>query len=129
MPTFQTFKDLSIAFKPHPVTGDVATKKDVAAIRQSVANLLYTKKTERPFASRIGTNLHKLLFEPLSVTTAGLIAAEIKDVLLAYEPRILIEELTVDANLKDDGFEVFLAFRIVGRADQLLQLDLFLERP
>ena len=57
MPTFQTFKDLSISFKPHPVTGDVITKKDTAAIRQSVSNLLYTRKTERPFDSNLGTNL------------------------------------------------------------------------
>lgn len=129
MPTYQTFKDLSIAFKPHPVTQDVATKKDIAAIRQAVSNLLYTRKTERPFNSNIGTNLQSLLFEPLSGAIAGLINSEIQSVLSAYEPRIAIEEILVTANAQDNGFDVDLSFRVVGRTDQLIQLDLFLERP
>ena len=81
MPSFQTFKDLSITFKPHPVTEDVLVKKDAAAIRQSVSNLLYTRKTERPFDYNIGTNLYNLLFEPLNSITAGLIATEIRTVI------------------------------------------------
>lgn len=129
MPTFQTFKDLSISFKPHPVTGDVITKKDTAAIRQSVSNLLYTRKTERPFDSNLGTNLHSLLFEPLSNVTAGLVSDEIRNVLTVYEPRIAIEQLEVTVNSSLNGFEVLLYFIIIGRDDELLNLELFLERP
>lgn len=129
MPTFQTFKDLSISFKPHPVTGDVITKKDTAAIRQSVSNLLYTRKTERPFDSNLGTNLHSLLFEPLSNVTAGLVSDEIRNVLTVYEPRIAIEQLEVTVNSSLNGFEVLLYFVIIGRDDELLNLELFLERP
>lgn len=129
MPTFQTFKDLSISFKPHPVTGDVITKKDTAAIRQSVSNLLYTRKTERPFDSNLGTNLHSLLFEPLSNVTAGLVSDEIRNVLTVYEPRVAIEQLEVTVNSSLNGFEVLLYFVIIGRDDELLNLELFLERP
>ena len=129
MPTFQTFKDLSISFKPHPVTGDVITKKDTAAIRQSVSNLLYTRKTERPFDSNLGTNLHSLLFEPLSNVTAGLVSDEIRNVLTVYEPRFAIEQLEVTVNSSLNGFEVLLYFVIIGRDDELLNLELFLERP
>ena len=129
MPTFQTFKDLSISFKPHPVTGDVITKKDTAAIRQSVSNLLYTRKTERPFDSNLATNLHSLLFEPLSNVTAGLVSDEIRNVLTVYEPRIAIEQLEVTVNSSLNGFEVLLYFIIIGRDDELLNLELFLERP
>lgn len=129
MPTFQTFKDLSISLKPHPITGDFLVKKDVAAIRQSVSNLLYTKKTERLFDSNLGTNLHSLLFEPLSNTTAGLIKDEIVEVLGRYEPRISIEKIEVSANLYENGFNVRLDFVVNGRDDELLNLNLFLERP
>jgi phage baseplate assembly protein W len=129
VPTFQTFRDLSIAFKPHPVTGDVVTKKDTAAIRQAVSNLLYTRKTERFFDSELGTNLQRLLFEPLSSITAGLISEEIKNVLTRYEPRISIESIEVNADRNQNGFEVLLYFVIVGRNDGPISLDLFLERP
>lgn len=129
MPTFQTFKDLSIAFKPHPITGDVVTKKDTAAIRQAVSNLLYTRKTERFFDSELGTNLQRLLFEPLSSITAGLISEEIKDVLRRYEPRISIDTIEVKSDVTQNGFEVLLSFVIVGRNDGPIALNLFLERP
>lgn len=129
MPTFQTFKDLSIAFKPHPVTGDLVTKKDTAAIRQAVSNLLYTRKTERFFDSQLGSNLQNLLFEPLNSITAGLISEEITDLLSIYEPRISIEEIEVSADYNQDGFNVLLSFVIVGRNDEPTSLDLFLERP
>lgn len=55
MPTFQTFKDLNITFKPHPVTGDLTTVKDEAAIKQAIINLLLTNRGERLFAHRIGS--------------------------------------------------------------------------
>lgn len=129
MPTFQTFKDLSMTFKPHPVTGDLVSKKDVAAIRQAVTNLLYTRKTERFFDSQIGTNLQKLLFEPLNSITAGLINEEIRDVLIRYEPRISVDRIEVNTNSSLDGFDVLLTFVIVGRNDEPITLSLFLERP
>lgn len=128
MPSFQTFKDLSITFKPHPVTEDVLVKKDAAAIRQSVSNLLYTRKTERPFDYNIGTNLYNLLFEPLNSITAGLIATEIRTVITQYEPRIVIDNIEVSTNFSDNGFDVLLSYIIVGRDDDLIDLNLFLER-
>ena len=128
MPTFQTFKDLSIAFKPHPVTGDVATKKDVAAIRQSVLNLLYTRRGERLFDSQLGTNLINLLFEPLSELTAGLIRDEIIDVITSYEPRVSIKSIEVSTNQSLDGFDVRIDFIVIGREDVPTNIDLFLER-
>ncbi len=39
MPQFQTFKDLNVTFKPHPVTGDLIVSKDVAAVKQAIINL------------------------------------------------------------------------------------------
>jgi phage baseplate assembly protein W len=128
VPSFQTFKDLSITFKPHPVTEDVLVKKDAAAIRQSVSNLLYTRKTERPFDYNIGTNLYNLLFEPLNSITAGLIATEIRTVITQYEPRIVIDNIEVSANFSDNGFDVLLSYIIVGRDDDSIDLNLFLER-
>ena len=73
MPTFQTFKDLNITFKPHPVTGDLTTVKDEAAIKQAIINLLLTNRGERLFAPRIGSSLSDLLFEILDFGTASLV--------------------------------------------------------
>jgi len=129
VPTFQTFKDLSISFKPHPITGDVLTKKDTAAIKQAVANLLYTVEGERLFDPDSGTRLNSLLFEPLSSSTAGLISQEIRQVLNRYEPRIAIDKIEVVADFAANAFDVRLDFYVIGRNDEPLNLNLLLERP
>ena len=46
MPTFQTFKDLSVTFKKHPVTDDLVAVKDKAAIVQAIQGILLTRKGE-----------------------------------------------------------------------------------
>ena len=68
MSTFQTFKDLSVTFKKHPVTNDLVSVKDKVAIAQSISNLLQTNKGERPFQPELGSGLRDLLFEPLDLS-------------------------------------------------------------
>ena len=128
MDNFQTFKDLNITFKPHPVTGDLIIKKDDAAIKQSVVNLLLTSKGERPFQPNLGSDIRNLLFEPLDAATAGQISRNIRDVLLNYEPRIRILDIEVLANYEQNGFDVGLEFEIIGREDFPVALEFFLER-
>ena len=128
MANFQTFKDLNITFKPHPVTGDLIVKKDDAAIKQAVVNLLLTSKGERPFQPQLGSNLRRLLFEALDVVTASEIATNIRDTLKRYEPRISVTSIDVDANFESNGFDVALEFEIIGREDFPVAIEFFLER-
>lgn len=128
MAKFQTFKDLNITFKPHPVTGDLIVKSNDAAIKQSVVNLLLTSKGERPFQSNLGSNLRKLLFENLDVATASLIADDITNTLDRYEPRVSILQLDIDVNFEDNGFDVDMEFEIIGREDFPITIEFFLER-
>jgi len=126
--TFQSFKDLSITFKPHPVTGDLVVKKDDAAIKQAIVNLLLTSKGERPFAPDLGSDLRRLMFEPLDVATAGEISSNIRETLRNYEPRISVLGVEVIANFEDNGFDVALEFEIIGREDFPATIEFFLER-
>jgi phage baseplate assembly protein W len=128
MPTFQTFKDLSVTFKKHPVTDDLVTVKDKAAIVQAITALLLTRKSERPFQPQLGCGIQNALFEPLDYATAGLIRSEIAEVLTKYEPRILIENIIVRPDDMNNGYEVELFYRIVGRDDVPVAVEFFLER-
>ena len=78
MPSFQTFKDLSVTFKKHPVSDDLVAVKDKAAIVQSITGLLLTRKGERPFQPDLGCDVQNMLFEPLDFGSAALIKKEIK---------------------------------------------------
>jgi phage baseplate assembly protein W len=128
MPTFQTFKDLNITFKPHPVTGDLTTVKDEAAIKQAIINLLLTNRGERLFAPQIGSSLSELLFEMLDFGTASLVNTEIQNTLRTYEPRIRVLSLSTNPNFDDNGFDVELVFEVVGREDLPRSINFFLER-
>lgn len=127
MPEFQTFKDFNISFKPHPVTEDLMVVKDAADIKQSIKNLLLTRKGERLFNSKIGTRLTDLLFENADFGTASLIRDEIYVVISNYERRIKILELTVDVNFDDNGYDIEMTYEIIGRNDLPVNVEFFLE--
>jgi phage baseplate assembly protein W len=128
MPSFQTFKDLSVTFKKHPVTDDLIVVKDKVAIAQAVQNLLFTRIGERVFQPNLGSRLLNLLFEPLDNPTASLISLEIRQVLERYEPRITINNVYTYPDSEENGFQVELSYTIVGREDTPVGVEFFLER-
>ena len=128
MPTFETFKDLSVTFKKHPVTNDLVTVKDKAAIVQSITSLLFTVKGERPFQPDLGSDLYRSLFEPLDYATAGVIRSQVVDVLKKYEPRIRIDDINAIVDVENNGYSLELYYTIVGRDDTPVAVEFFLER-
>lgn len=129
MPTFQTFKDLSVTFKSHPVTDDLVTVKDKAAIVQAITALLLTRKGERPFQPDLGCGIQKVLFEPLDYGSSSIIRSEISEVLRRYEPRIIIDSIDVNPDFFNNGYEVELSYTIIGRNDDTpIAVEFFLER-
>ena len=128
MPSFQTFKDLSVTFKSHPVTNDLVAVKDKAAISQAIQNLLMTKKGERPFQPQLGSGLMDMLFEPLDYGSSALIKKEIRQTINRYEPRITIDRITCTIDFDNNGYSVELVYKIVGRDDKPVTVEFFLER-
>ena len=128
MPTFQTFKDLSVTFKKHPVTDDLVTVKDKAAIVQAITALLLTNKGERPFKPDLGCGIQQSLFEPLDYATGGIIRSQVVEVIKKYEPRIVLDNVEVIPDEQNNGYEVELFYTIVGRDDTPIAVEFFLER-
>ena len=128
MPSFEIFKDLSVTFKKHPVSDDLVTVKDKAAIVQAITALLLTRKGERPFQPQLGCGIQNALFEPLDYGSAGIIKSEIREVLNRYEPRIEIDNIFCIADELNNGYEVELSYTIIGRDDAPVAVDFFLER-
>ncbi len=128
MPTFQTFKDLSVTFKKHPVTDDLVTIKDKAAISQAITALLLTNKGERPFQPDLGSNIKRVLFEPLDFGSAGIVRGEILSTLKRYEPRIVVQNIGVFPDSVNNGYNVELEYKIIGRDDQTIAVEFVLER-
>ena len=128
MPEVSTFKDLSITFKKHPVTDDLVTVKDKAAVAQSIKGLLLTRRGERPFQPDLGSGLQDLLFEPLDYGSGALIKKEIKETLNRYEPRVRVQRIYCNVDFDNNGYNVEMQYKIVGRDDRAVAVDFFLER-
>ena len=128
MPTFQTFKDLSVTFKKHPVTDDLVQVKDKAAIVQAIQGLLLTRKGERPFQPELGCDVQNMLFEPLDYASAGTIKQEIRETIDRYEPRVTVTKLDCTPDFDNNGYIVEMQYTIVGRNDIPVAVEFILER-
>jgi len=61
---------------------------ELEEIRQSVRLILTTRRGERPFRPRFGTDLDRYAFETMDTTTCNLIRQEVVAALQTWEPRI-----------------------------------------
>jgi len=128
MPTFQTFKDLSVTFKKHPVTDDLVQVKDKAAIVQAIQGILLTRKGERPFQPELGCDVQNMLFEPLDYASAGAIKQEIRETIDRYEPRVTVGKIKCNPDFDNNGYNVEMQYTIVGRNDIPVAVEFILER-
>jgi len=129
MPSTVPFKDLSLSFAKNKVTEDLLVKKEDAAVKQAVLNILLTNKGERLYDAQYGSNVRSYLFEPLDFGTAGSIKDEIVRTLKTYEPRVSIQECIVEPNFDSNGFDVRLDFKVLSRADvPRISIEFFLNR-
>ena len=106
------YSDLDLTFNPHPVTGDLMTTYGNIAVSRSLKNLLLTNHYEKPFNPNYGSNVLKLLFEPMSPFTASTLETEITYTIRNYEPRVTIDTLSVTPDYNNDGYSVSLTYYI-----------------
>jgi hypothetical protein len=111
----RSFKDISLSFEPHPVTGDLTVIKDANAIKRSVRNLVQTIPRERFFNPNLGTDIRGSLFDFVDFGTASVIQQQIQTTIENYEPRVDNLEIEVLPRPDNNEFEVNIFFDIVGQ--------------
>ena len=123
----RAFKDISLSFKPHPVTKDLPILINERAIVRSVRNLVETIPTERFFNSNLGTDIRASLFENFYPTLTKVIEDQINETIELYEPRV--ENLTaqVDEYVDSNAFNVTIIFDIRGLPVPTQQFSFLLE--
>jgi len=89
------FKDLSLDFTPHPVSGDVRPVINEVAIKRSIINLIRTKKGSRPFNPLYGCDLADYLFKYEPGFSEFNMKKEIIDAIGRHEPRVSVNEIDV----------------------------------
>jgi phage baseplate assembly protein W len=122
-----TYSDLDLNFGIHPVKKDLVTKKDENAIAFAIRNLILTNHYERPFNPELGSNVRRLLFEPVSMFTASDLQKMIEQTIANFEPRAKVRKVDVIPNEDSNAYDVRIEFFIDMKTNPIVA-DFLLER-
>jgi hypothetical protein len=95
------------------------------SIREVIWGLLATRPGERIGQPRFGVGLHDYLHLPNTETTRSLIRENIATSIARYEPRIVLEELIVDASpVRPDRIDIRIHYRpLDGSPPDVIELS------
>ena len=111
----RAFKDISLSFQPHPVTGDLGVLKNERAIMRSVRNIVETIPGEKFFNLDFGSDVYGQLFELADYGVASVIQDQILRSLENDEPRIDNIRVVVTPIPDRNELDVIVNYDIVGQ--------------
>lgn len=107
--------------------GDIDLKYDVAAVKQSIIDIIMTRKGEREFMPEYGSRLIYLLMEKITPITQIMIQNEIQIALETWEPRVLVNSIIITPFPNQHYYDVAINFEVL-RLKQIEELNLKLQK-
>jgi phage baseplate assembly protein W len=99
--------------------GRVAWSEGEENVRESIRVILLTERRERLRLPGFGGGLSRYLFEPNTVTTRQLIKDRITKELAQWEPRVAVEDVSVEEDATDPQAAVAtISYRLVATRKQ-----------
>jgi len=98
------YSDFFKNFNVHPEKHDLARHVNEYAVNEALKNLFLTGKGERFFNPTFGTDVRRLLFEPMSPIIMDQLNTMIRDAIISFEPRVSVESVQVDAGAQTTVF-------------------------
>ena len=123
----RSFKDISLSFEPHPVTGDLPVLINERAISRSIRNLVQTIPTERFFNPELGSDVRTSLFGFVDFGSASIIKDQILNTISNFESRVDNVQVQVDPKPDRNEFEITIIFNIIGQEIIAKQFSFILE--
>ena len=121
------WSDLDLDFAKHPVTKDIVRKTDVEAVKRAVRNIILTNRYDKPFHPEIDGGVTRHLFGLSTAHTKHDIALAIQSCLKNYEPRVIVDNVSVTGDLDKNGFNASIFFRVINSPEPIV-IGIFLER-
>ena len=106
------YSDIDFNFTRTPGRNDVAVSYDEMAVIRSVRNLLLTRNYERPFQPELGSNIRRLLFEPIDSIVASSLERQLQETIENFEPRVSLELVDVKSLPDYNSYQVTITFYI-----------------
>lgn len=115
----QIYSDFLTDMVPHPVSKDVLRFVNEHAVIRSIKNLILTDQGERLYQPNIGSNIKRMMFEPMIESTAEIISQYIQETIEVYEPRAKVLEISVVPDYNNNLYSVSLTFMIINKEDPI----------
>ena len=122
------FKDISMSFKVSPLTFDLIANKNETAIARSIRNLILTVPGERPFNPELGSEVSRLLFNPMDDITTDSLREQISNTINNFEPRVNLRQVIVQPNFDVGEYDISIRYDIVGIEASTQQLSFALQQ-
>lgn len=113
----ELYSDFLTDLNVHPTTGQVLRFVDEFAIKRSIRNLLLTNKYERLFQPDIGSNINRILFEPVTSHAATMLKQYVTETIDTYEKRCKLIEVVVTPSPDQNLYTVTIVFAIINKQD------------
>jgi len=124
----RAYTDVDFSFRENPVTGDISLKRGDRAVKQSVLNILLTKRGEKPFDPNFGTNITGQLFENFDPIVETILDGEIRTSLRNREPRVEVLNVTVDGAPDRNKLDISVEFEIQSPEAPITSVSFSVER-
>lgn len=120
------YRDIDLSFTAKD-NGEIFVKRDAAAVKQAVKNLLLTNHFEKPFQPFYGGNIRALLFELAYDDVADDVEDNIRAAIERFEPRAVVRRIDVKADPDINSIRVTIEFQIVN-SEELVTFSTTLSR-
>ncbi len=121
------YSDFDLSFAVNTSSGDIFKKKDAAAVKQAVKNLLQTNRMEKPFRPDFGADLRGMLFELADDGTEQDLIEQVQGSISRYEPRAKITDLDLNVSLDTNTLKVRIEFEVLN-TDENVTLETTVSR-
>lgn len=107
------YKDIDLSFTAK-TNGEIFVKKEAAAVKQAVKNLILTDYFEKPFEPFYGGNIRALLFELADDEVEEETRENIIRAINAYEPRAIVREVSVSYQEERNSISIYIEFQVIN---------------
>lgn len=115
----ELYSDFLTNLNTHPVSRETLRYVNETAVTRSIRNLLNTQQGERLYQPDIGSNVRKLLFEPIDDITADILNSTIRDTLANYEPRAKVLNVEVIPDEGRNRYVVTVVYMLINKQDPI----------
>lgn len=106
------YRDMDENMALDSVKRDIGSYDDVAAVNNSLANLIRVKKGERQYNMDYGLDIDQFLYEPINSATARAIGDRIKTAIKQWEPRISLINVSLIPDISNNEYQITVKYSI-----------------